>query len=269
MSLDVEGLSVAYGRTPVIERAAMTLETGTLCALIGPNGVGKSTLLKAIAGLLPAVGRISLEGAVLADTERRGGFAYMPQDLGPNSSLTGLEVVLLGRLRSLGLSVPRALCDAAAASLEQFGLAGLQGRSLDEMSGGQRQLTYLAQALFREPAVLLLDEPTAALDLRHQLLVLEAVRAHAARSGTIVILAMHDLSLAAQFADRMICLDGGRIEADGPPEAVLTVARLRRVYGVEAEVTKADSGALRIVPLRASSAGSDWRDAVRANTKSR
>lgn len=136
--------------------------------------------------------------------------------------------------------------------LERFGLAPLQGRTLDAVSGGQRQLVYLAQALFRETEVLLLDEPTAALDLRHQLVVLEAVRAHAAASGTMVVMAMHDLTLAAQFADRIACLCRRRIVADGRPEAVLTPGLLRRIYGIEAEVLTGATGSARVIPVRAS-----------------
>ena len=135
--------------------------------------------------------------------------AYMPQDTSAHSSLTVLEVVLLGRLNSLGLNLPKGLANEALEALDAFGLSSLQTRQLDEISGGQRQLVFLAQALFRQPRVLLLDEPTAALDLRHQLLVLERLRLIARKTGTIIGMAMHDLNLAAQYSDHVLGLGGG------------------------------------------------------------
>lgn len=252
MTLNVKELEVSLGGTSIVKRASLSCTAGQFAMLIGPNGAGKSTLLKALSGLLPSKGQVSLRDAVLGKTVRQQVIAYMPQDIGPTSSLTVLEVILLGRLRSLGLSVPGALAEAAEAALARFGLEALQGRTLDAVSGGQRQLVYLAQALFRQPDVLLLDEPTAALDLRHQLVVLEAVRQHCETHGTIAIAAMHDLTLAAQFAEQMICLSEGRVEAKGLPEDVLTADRLQRVYGVEAEITYSERGRPNITPLRAS-----------------
>ena len=251
MSLAFSGVTVRYGPTAVVSEASAALTAGTLTALIGPNGAGKSSLLKAIAGLLPSQGAVVLDGRALRAGERQGLVAYMPQDLGASSALTLLEVVLLGRIRSLGLSVPRDLVAGAEAALARFGLAALQDRTLDAVSGGQRQLVYLAQAIFRAPRALLLDEPTAALDLRHQLVVLDTLRAHARAQGVPVMVAMHDLSLAAQFADHVICLAEGAIDACGSASEVMDADRLRRLYGVEAEIARSESGHLRITPLRA------------------
>jgi len=122
---------------------------------------------------------------------------------------------------------------------------------LDEVSGGQRQLVYLAQALFREPAVLLLDEPTAALDLRHQLIVLQALRERVEKDGITAVVAMHDLSLAAQFADQIICMYNGSIDAMGTAAEVIQVDRLRRLYGVETEIAYTSSGHMTVTPLYA------------------
>ena len=250
MTLKIEDLEAGYGAMRVITGASATVPAGDLTVLIGPNGTGKSTFLKALAGLVQTAGRISINGDDLAVEQRRKAIAYMPQDTGANSSLTVLEVVLLGRLRSLGLSVPEALPRAALLLLQRFGIADLQHRTLDALSGGQRQLVFLAQSLFREPQVLLLDEPTAALDLRHQLVVLNAVRDHARSHGVIAIAAMHDLALAAQFASRIICLSGGTVAAAGPSREVLTEDRLRSVYGVEASISDTPTGFLSITPLR-------------------
>lgn len=251
MTLTIDTLSVQYGPTPVIRDVTDTWHSGDLTALIGCNGAGKSTLLKAVAGLLPAQGTIRLDGTALPPTDRSRHIAYMPQDTGAASSLTVLEVVLLGRLRSLGMRLPADLIAEAVAALDIFGLAPLQTRRLDEISGGQRQLVFLTQALFRAPRVLLLDEPTAALDLRHQLLVLDRLRHLAASTGTIVAMALHDLNLAAQFADRLIALQDGKLRAAGSAEDVLTCDNLAAMYGIEADVLRLGNARLQVMPLRA------------------
>ena len=249
--LESRNMTVAYRRQQVICNASATLASGVLTAIIGPNGAGKSTFFKAAAGLLPSAGTVELRGRPLCPRSRLGTIVYMAQDIAVTSSLTLLEVVLLGRLRSLGLSVPRTLVAEAGAALDRFGLGPLQSRTLGEVSGGQRQLVFLAQALFRQPQALLLDEPTAALDLRHQLVVLETVARYARDHDISVGIAMHDLSLAAQFAEHIVCLSAGAVEAAGPPAAVLNPDLLRRLYGVEAEVWRTGSGFYQVMPRRA------------------
>jgi iron complex transport system ATP-binding protein len=252
--LDVRNLGVRYGAAQILEGVGFSLPAGSLTAVVGPNGTGKSSLLKAMAGLVPAHGEVRLDDRfALTAGQRQKAIAYMPQDTGSASSLTVLEVMLLGRVQSLGMFVPTPLNEAAADMLDRFGLAPLQTRTLNAISGGQRQMVYLAQTLFRNPDVLLLDEPTAALDLRHQLVVLEHVLAHCHANGTIAVAAMHDLSLAARFADRMIVLADGGVVADGPPHDVLTAALLRRVYGVDAEIMESTGGVLHVTPLRSAS----------------
>ena len=251
MSLSIDTLSARYGTEPVIRHVTDTWQTGAVTALIGCNGAGKSTLLKAVAGLLPSQGTLTLDGTPLSPAECGRQIAYMPQDTGATSSLTVLEVVLLGRLRSLEMLLPADLVAEAVTALDTFGLAPFQTRRLDEISGGQRQLVFLTQALFRAPRVLLLDEPTAALDLRHQLLVLDRLRHLAASTGTIVAMALHDLNLAAQFADRLIALHDGTLRAVGPAEEVLTCDNLAAMYGIEADVLRLGNARLQVMPLRA------------------
>ncbi len=251
MSLQTRNLKVSYGATTIIKDFSETFVSGQVTSLIGCNGAGKSSLLRAMAGLTSVEGELNLAGHALPKSERRKLIAYMPQDTDATSSLCVLEVVLLGRLGSLGMRLPSSLVDEAIAALDAFGLSGLQRRTLTEISGGQRQLVYLAQALFREPKVLLLDEPTAALDLRHQLLVLEKVRIYAKASGASVAIALHDLTLAAQFSDRMIGLKDGHVIASGQAEDVLTTNNLHKMYGIKADVARGPKGRVQVTPLQA------------------
>ncbi|MCP5155892.1 MAG: ABC transporter ATP-binding protein [Ectothiorhodospiraceae bacterium] len=254
MSLAIAALQVGYARQVVVHDVGAKLAAGTVTALIGPNGSGKSTLLKAVAGLLPHRGTVTLDDRVMG-RDRGGAIAYLPQDTGVRAALTVLETVLLGRVRTLGLRLDPALVDDAARTLEGLGLASLADRAVGSLSGGQRQMVLLAQALFRAPRVLLLDEPTAALDLRHQLQVLELVRAQTSARATVTVVALHDLGLAARHADRLMCLSAGRIVAEGAASSVLTEERLRAVYGVEADIVAAREGALGVIPLRAVATG--------------
>jgi len=162
-----------------------------------------------------------------------------------------MEVVLLGRVRSLGLRLPRTLLDEASEAMARFGIDALAGRALNAVSGVQRQLIFLAQALFSQPQVLLLDEPSAALDLRQQMLVLKAVNETARKHPVIIAIAMHDLSLAAQFADNFILLRGKHVEATGPATTVLVPERLAAAFGVQTEVLYGHDGKPRVMPVRA------------------
>ncbi len=250
MMLKLHDVSVSYGATPVLTDVSAGLPASGITALIGPNGTGKSTLLKAVAGMIPATGNIAYADRPLVESE----VAYMPQDTSQKSALTVFEVILLGRLKSLSLRVDPALVDEAASLIAAFNLQALQERTLDRLSGGQRQMVFLLQSLFRRPQILLLDEPTAALDMKHQLFVLDTIRRYCREHGIVAVAAIHDLTLAARFSDRVLCLDKGRVHAEGTPAEVLTTAMIREVYRVEAEVLKSSSGHLSIIPLGAMAA---------------
>lgn len=208
MSLHVAALTCRYPgtRRPAVDGVDFKVAPGQACALVGPNGAGKSTVLKAVVGLLkPQSGT-----AVFGPTEPR--VAYMPQTAPTGTGLTALEVVLLGRLGRLGLRVHDRDLAAAMTALAATRADSLASRGLDELSGGEVQRVLLAQALVRDPTALVLDEPTSSLDLAHQLEALHLVRVETRARRMTTLMVLHDLTLAARFADVIAVLAGGRLE---------------------------------------------------------
>ncbi|WBU39198.1 ABC transporter ATP-binding protein [Homoserinibacter sp. YIM 151385] len=235
--LAVAGLTaVRRGRT-VLDDVALEAPAGGVTALVGPNGAGKSTLIHAIAGILPARGTVRLAGEELLGMPRRARarrVAIVEQDAATELPLTGREVVALGRLPHEGVLGQDAGAEQEVASaLAAAGAAEFADRRVTELSGGERQRVLLARALAQRPRLLLLDEPTNHLDVRAQLAMLELLRA-LAETGTTVVAALHDLGLAAAWADRVLVLDGGRAVAEGPPVETLSPELIARVYGVRA-----------------------------------
>ncbi|MBR0659994.1 ABC transporter ATP-binding protein [Neoroseomonas oryzicola] len=245
MQVVLDGLEVRYGARTAVTGVGLAARGGEVLALVGPNGSGKSSLLRAVAGLQRHGGSVVFEGVP------RGGIGFMPQDSGARTGLTVLETVLLGRHRALGWRVPAAEVARAGDVLRSLGIAHLAARPIGELSGGQRQMVFLAQVLAAEPAVLLLDEPTSALDIRHALQLLALVRDLTRARGLVTVVAIHDLNAAARFADRMALLRDGRLMAAGPPDAVLTEATIAEVYRVAAHVHVAPDGHVAISPSRA------------------
>ncbi len=255
--LEIAGLAAGYGRRRVIHDLSLApLQAGTLTAVVGPNGAGKSTVLRALAGLLPARGRIDLGAVDLARmtlAERARHVAYMPQGLPQGVQLNILETLVAALKASPPISGELTSDQAGKRGLsllERLGIGRLALSRLDMLSGGQRQLAALAQALVREPEVLLLDEPTSALDLHFQLSVMGLVRQTIAATGMVGIVVLHDLGLVARFADRVVVMQDGRMEADGTTEQTLTETLLGRVYGVAARVERCSQGGLVILADR-------------------
>lgn len=247
--LSIRNVSIRYGKRVVIRDLTLPdLPAGQVTVLAGPNAAGKSTLLRAVAQLGPHAGRITLDDADLArlpGPQRARLVGFMPQSLPSGSSLVVLESIIAA-LRAAG-ETPAAQADAQAmAVLDRLGIGALALNPLDQLSGGQRQLVSLAQAIVRNPRLLLLDEPTSALDLARQVRLLAELRRLAAE-GRVVVAVLHDLALAAQWADRIVVLHQGGIHSDGPPAKVLTPAMLAEVYGVEARVERCSRGNLTIL----------------------
>jgi iron complex transport system ATP-binding protein len=255
-ALTIESLSAGYGARRVLQGLTLPpLPLGEVTALVGPNGAGKSTLLRVLAGLIPGRGSAKLGGDEilrLHPRQRARTVSFMPQMLPQRVALTVLEGVIAA-LRASPVSgsgdddgSSDALVRRAIAVLDRIGIVDLAHEPLDALSGGQRQLASLAQAVVRDPAILLLDEPTSALDLRHQAIVIDIVRQFAA-AGRIVIVVVHDLSLAARWADRVVVLGRGTAAAVGTPEQALTPDVLARVYGVRARVERCTRGRIQVI----------------------
>lgn len=249
MSVVVRDMSVRFGARRVLDGLSLPeMHAGELTVLAGPNAAGKSTLMRAIAQLVAHRGQVVLDGQDLArmpvaDRARQVGF--MPQTLPSGSSLIALETVIAA-LRA-GQTLPARQADQAAlAVMDKLGIGALALEPLDALSGGQRQMVSLAQAIVRDPRLLLLDEPTSALDLARQVRLLSELRRLAAE-GRVVVAVLHDLALAAQWADRIVLIHAGRVHAHGRPQDVLTPALLAQVYGVHARVERCSQGRLMVL----------------------
>ncbi|MER2537177.1 MAG: ABC transporter ATP-binding protein [Rhizobiaceae bacterium] len=249
--LGMQNLSVGYPGRRVIDGLSLDpLAGGTLTALVGPNAAGKTTLLRGLAGLTRASGSIRLGGqelTALGTAARARSVTYMPQTLPQRVALTVFEAVLSALKASPHGGATGDERDRALTTLERLGIGDLALRPLDELSGGQRQMASLAQALAREPAVLLLDEPTSALDLHHQLRVMSVVRAVAAERGIVAVLVLHDIALACRWCERIVVLSHGKVFADGPPQRAVTPTMFAEVYGVEARVETCSRGFMQIM----------------------
>ena len=246
MSVAAHSVSARYGQRVALQDIDLVAASGRLLGVVGPNGSGKSTLIKVLAGQLPHQGRVLFHGS----PNRPSAIGYMPQDLQTPAALTVLDVVLLGRLGQLGLRIRPDDLDAVRQALHALDIEALAGRYLSELSGGQRQMVFLAQALVSQPKVLLLDEPISALDVRHQLEVLGVVRETTQARGLVTLIVLHDLQAASRFCDDIALLAEGRLLACGTPREVLTVDHIARAFGVHSELLRCQDGTPVLVPQR-------------------
>ncbi|HUO87308.1 MAG TPA: ABC transporter ATP-binding protein [Thermoanaerobaculia bacterium] len=260
--LAAEGVACAYGRQRVVEGFDLALLPGRVVALLGANGAGKTTALKALARLhRPTAGRVLLAGEDLWRMAPRAAarrLAYLPQGEEVAGPLTVEEAALLGRVPHRGWLMPYRAVDHAAVAdvLARLALTDLAGRPLDTLSGGERRRALLARALVQDAEVLILDEPTAHLDLRHQVDLLELVRALADDRGLAVVASFHDLNQAARVADELLLLASGRVMAWGSAAEVLTPGNLERAYGLAVEIVSDPvSGLPLVVPARQGAPG--------------
>ena len=241
---------------PLFDGLSLTVAPGEFVGVIGPNGSGKTTLLKLLSGVLASQeGVVEIAGRPVRSIhprERARLVAVVFQEIQILFDFTVLEIALMGRaphVRPWGLERPEDFA-AARAALREMDLAGQEGRNLQELSSGERQRALVARALAQEPRILLMDEPTAFLDLKHRLQIYETLLRLNLEKGLTVVTTSHDLNLAARYGSRLVLLHRGRLAADGPPATVLTPGLIRQVYETEARIERdAATGAPFVVPI--------------------
>jgi iron complex transport system ATP-binding protein len=254
--LRIEEVSFAYRDRSVLERVSLEVVRGERFGLLGPTGSGKSTLVRLLSRVLePASGRIVLGGRPLAEYSARAlarRVAVVPQETALDFPFSVLEVVLMGRaphLGGLGFEGDRDLV-AAEAAMASTGIADLAGRFFHELSGGEKQRVVIARALAQEPELLLLDEPTTFLDIRHVVEIFDLLSALSSERGITLVVVLHDLNLAALYLDRLGFLKHGRLHVCGTPETVLTYRTIREVYETDVYVHRNElTGKLNVLPL--------------------
>jgi iron complex transport system ATP-binding protein len=257
-TLSLAGVGLTLGGNRILESIDLTVEHREWIGVIGPNGAGKTSLLNAIAGAWPVEGEIRVGGRLvtsLKERERARIFAVVPQVPATPPGILAIDYVMLGRTPHLGYFQSEGakdvrIVEAAMANLE---IAALAGRRLETLSGGELQRVVLARALAQEAPILLLDEPTSALDVGHRVGALERVELVRRDRDLTVITVLHDLTLAAQFCDRLVLMSGGQVAAIGKAGAVLTESAIRKHYGADVVVMDGPEGAVVVVPMRSNS----------------
>jgi iron complex transport system ATP-binding protein len=254
-SLQFDAVSVSYDGRVALAPFTTDVRSGEWLCLIGPNGAGKSSMLRAVAGLIPHDGVIAVDGAPLSirSARRRATLvAYVPQSPVMPDDMTGFEYVLLGRSPYVSYFGHESRHDRAMVDsvLERLDLAAFTGRKLGTLSGGERQRLVIARALAQEAPVLLLDEPTSSLDIGHQQQALELVDRLRREHGLTVVSAMHDLTLAGLYADRLALLHEGHLVASGDAAHVLRAETLSEFYGASVTVHQQSDGTVVVIPRR-------------------
>jgi iron complex transport system ATP-binding protein len=251
--IELRDLTVRFGGHEAVRHASFAAEAGDWVVLIGPNGAGKTSVLRAMCGLLPFDGEILVDGRDVRSLSRRELariVAFVPQTPETPHELTVAEYVLLGRTPHIGYFAAEGTADrrAAASALDRLELGPFAERPLGSLSGGELQRVVLARALAQEAPILLLDEPTTALDLGRQQLVLELVD-ELRRDGLTVVTTMHDLTLAGQYAERLVLLNEGSVVAEGTAAEVLSAPNVSAHYGANVRVVDDESGVF-VLPVR-------------------
>ncbi|MDP2181757.1 MAG: ABC transporter ATP-binding protein [Actinomycetota bacterium] len=263
--LELKAVGFEYkGGRRALSGVDLSLTCGGIVSIVGPNGSGKTTLLRCIDNLIHAEGEILLHRRRISDMSRREvarSIGYVPQSFAGSFPVTVFDMVLLGRKPYVGWSPSDADLRIVSENIASLGLGEFALRDVNQLSGGERQKVLIARALSQQPEMLLLDEPTSSLDIRHQLSVMRHLREIVTGKGLLALLAIHDLNLASQYSDYVVMMHDGRVYAQGTPDQVFTRENIQTTYGVDVAIHQ--HGDIRhIVPVEAHAA------AIMAHTSS-
>jgi len=251
--LEIQNISLSYSHHPVVTNLSFQVVAGEILGLIGPNGCGKSTIIKALSRVNPLQsGEIKLDGKLLNNLSRSQMakiIGVVPQNPSMPDTFTVAEIVLLGRTPYLGLLRHESADDLKIVgwAMERTGITNLANRRVGELSGGERQRVTIARVLAQGTGIVLLDEPTANLDINHQSAILELIRELCQENSLAVLIALHDLNLAAQYCDKLVMLKAGSLFDQGTPQQVMSTDNIRAVYGMESHVYPHPENALPVV----------------------
>lgn len=252
VKITIKDLTFSYSSNKILDDLNLVIEESEILSLVGPNGSGKTTLIKCIDRILKPKGSILLNSQKLEEMTSVGiarVFGYVPQSSSTPLNTTVFDTVLMGRRPHISWRVSDADLDKVADTLELLHLEKFSMRDFSQLSGGQKQKVLIARALCQEPEVLLLDEPTSNLDMKHQLDVMETISSLVNEKRISAVMAIHDLNLAARFSDKLAMLMGGKVYAVGSPNALITESNISYVYGIEAQVMR-DLDRPYVVPIR-------------------
>lgn len=253
MALKCESLSFQFGKKNVFENINMQIKPGQMTAIVGPNGIGKSTLIKCLSKIYqPEEGIIYLNGNLIAEISGRElaqHLGYVPQTEKHSFNMSVFEMVLLGRKPYIKWKVNARDKEVVEDILNQLNIYHLAGRDVNTLSGGEKQKTAIARALAQEPDFLFLDEPTSSLDINHQIEVMEILNRLKQEHNTAVVVVLHDLNLASRYSDYVYLLGQEGIVAEGGPAQVFTSENVRKLYGIEVRIVKSDTFNY-VIPLK-------------------
>lgn len=255
VKLRINDVSFSYRSMNALDGITLEINHSEAVSLVGPNGAGKSTLIKCIDRILkPQKGAILLDEENTAETDARKlsrEMSYVPQNNVEVFPFTVFDIVLMGRKPYMGWRVSQKDIAIVAQTLEFLEMEDFGQRYFDELSGGEKQKVIIARAIAQEPQVLLMDEPTSNLDIKHQLEVMEIIKDLVRVKRISVIMAMHDLNLAARFSDRIIMLKDKKVFKVGTPETIFSIDNIREAYGIEAQITTGQGGKPVVIPISA------------------
>jgi iron complex transport system ATP-binding protein len=251
--LNVDRLNFSYGTEPVLKDISFSAEPGTITSVIGANGAGKTTLLLCISGLLSFQGDVRIDGSSLSAMPRKkfvSMLSYLAQDTSCSAELNVYEIILLAIVQRLSFRVTEEERQKVESIMDLLGIRQFAHRRMSELSGGQRQLVFIAQTLVKEPKILILDEPTSSLDLSRQFKLMNMVQKITRERQLITLVTLHHLDIASKYSDRIVALNNGIVYSVGTPEESFHEQMLSDVYGVSAEMYKDQLGVLHAIALQ-------------------